>query len=87
LLLSFKIGILEGGDKMIQVNVKELLKKQKKTKYWFVKQMEGGYQSLTRMMENQTTGIRFDTLEKMCDIFNCEIGDIIVRKKGKKKNE
>lgn len=72
---------------MIQVNVKELLKKQKKTKYWFVKQMEGGYQSLTRMMENQTTGIRFDTLEKMCNIFNCEIGDIIVRKKGKKKNE
>lgn len=72
---------------MIQVNVKELLKKQKKTKYWFVKQMEGGYQSLTRMMENQTTGIRFDTLEKMCDIFNCEIGDIIVRKKGKKKDE
>ena len=72
---------------MIQVNVKELLKKKKKTKYWFVKQMEGGYQSLTRMMENQTTGIRFDTLEKMCDIFNCEIGDIIVRKKGKKKNE
>ena len=70
---------------MIQINVKELLKKQKKTKYWFVKQMEGGYQSLTRMMENQTTGIRFDTLEKMCDIFNCEIGDIIVRKKGKKR--
>lgn len=72
---------------MIQINVKELLKKQKKTKYWFVKQMEGGYQSLTRMMENQTNGIRFDTLEKMCDVLNCEIGDIIIRKKGKKKNE
>ncbi len=70
---------------MIQINVKELLKKQNKTKYWFVKQMEGGYQSLTRMMENQTTSIRFDTLEKMCDIFDCEIGDIIVRKKGKKR--
>lgn len=70
---------------MIQINVKELLKKQNKTKYWFVKQMEGGYQSLTRMMGNQTTSIRFDTLEKMCDIFDCEIGDIIVRKKGKKR--
>ena len=23
----------------------------------------------------------------MCDLFNCEIGDIIVRKKGKKKNK
>lgn len=72
---------------MIQVNVKELLKKQKRSKYWFVKNMEGGYQALTRLMENQTNSIRFDTLEKMCDLFDCEIGDIIVRKKGKKKNE
>ena len=37
------------------------------------------------MMNNETNSIRFDTLEKMCDIFDCEIGDIIVRKKGKKK--
>lgn len=47
---------------MIQVNVKELLKKQKRSKYWFVKNMEGGYQALTRLMENQTSSIRFDTL-------------------------
>ena len=72
---------------MIQVNVKELLKKQKRSKYWFVKNMEGGYQALTRLMENQTSSIRFDTLEKMCDLFDCEIGDIIVRKKGKKKHD
>lgn len=72
---------------MIQVKVNELLKKQKKSKYWFVKNMEGGYQALTRLMENQTSSIRFDTLEKMCDLFDCEIGDIIVRKKGKKKHE
>ena len=70
---------------MIQIQVKELLKKQKKTKYWFIKNMEGGYQSLTRMMENKTTSIRFDTLEKMCDIFDYDISDVIVRKKGKNK--
>lgn len=56
---------------MIQLKVNELLKKQKKTKYWFVKNMEGGYQSLTRMMNNETNSIKFDTLEKMCDLFNC----------------
>lgn len=66
---------------MIQLNVKELLRKQKKSKYWFIKNMEGGYQALTRMMENQTNSIHFDTLEKMCDLFECEISDIIVRKK------
>jgi len=68
---------------MIQIQVKELLKKQKKTKYWFIKNMEGGYQSLTRMMENKTTSIRFDTLEKICKILDCEPGDIIVRKNNK----
>lgn len=70
---------------MIQLQIKELLKKQKKTKYWFVKNMEGGYQSLTRLMNNETSRIKFETLEKMCDIFNCEISDIVVRKKGRKR--
>lgn len=70
---------------MIQIQVNELLKKQKKSKYWFVKNMEGGYQSLSRMMNNETNSIRFATLEKMCDLFDCEIGEIIVRKKGKKR--
>ena len=70
---------------MIQLQIKELLKKQKKTKYWFVKNMEGGYQSLTRMMNNETSSIKFETLEKMCDIFNCEISDIVIRKKGRKR--
>jgi putative transcriptional regulator len=70
---------------MIQLQIKELLKKQKKTKYWFVKNMEGGYQSLTRLMNNETSSIKFETLEKMCDIFNCEISDIVIRKKGRKR--
>ena len=70
---------------MIQLQIKELLKKQKKTKYWFVKNIEGGYQSLTRLMNNETSSIKFETLEKMCDIFNCEISDIVVRKKGRKR--
>ncbi|MBQ8043634.1 MAG: helix-turn-helix transcriptional regulator [Clostridia bacterium] len=70
---------------MIHLRVKEILKEQKKTKYWFVKKMEGGYQSITHMMNNETSSIRFDTLEKMCDVLNCEIGEIIVRKKGKRK--
>ena len=47
--------------------------------------MEGGYQSLSRMMNNETNSIRFATLEKMCDLFDCEIGEILVIKKGKNK--
>ena len=72
---------------MIQLKVNELLKKQKKTKYWFVKNMEGGYQSLTRMMNNETSGIHFATLEKLCSVLECEPGDILVLKKRKEKSK
>lgn len=70
---------------MIYVRVNEILKEKKKTKYWFIKNMEGGYQSLSHLMDNTTTGIKFETLEKMCTILECEPGDIIVRKKSIRK--
>ena len=70
---------------MIYVRVNEILKEKKKTKYWFIKNMEGGYQSLSHLMDNITTGIKFETLEKMCIVLDCEPGDIIVRKKSIRK--
>lgn len=36
-------------------------------------------------MDNETTAIHFDTLEKICDILECEPGDIIVRRKTKRR--
>lgn len=69
---------------MIYLKINEQLKKNKKSKYWFIKKMDGGYQALSRLMDNQTSSIHFDTLDKLCDVFNCEIGDIIGRKHTKK---
>lgn len=70
---------------MVYVRVKEILKEKKKTKYWFVKKMEGGYQALSHLIDNETTGIHFDTLEKLCNVLECEPGDILVLKKKKGK--
>ena len=70
---------------MIYFRIKELLKQKKKSKYWFIKNMEGGYQSLSHLMDNQTKAIHFETLEKMCDLFDCEIGELIEIKKDKRK--
>lgn len=66
---------------MVCLRIKELLKAQKKSKYWFIKHMEGSYRSLSNMIDNKTTSIRFDTLDKLCNVFDCEIGEIIERKK------
>lgn len=72
---------------MIYVRVKEILKIQKKSKYWFIKNMGGSYQSLSHLMDNETNSIHFETLEKICDILECEPGDIIVRKRTIKRKK
>ena len=73
---------------MIYFRINELLRKNKKSKYWFIKKnMEGGYQSLSHLMNNETRSIHFDTLEKMLNLFDCEIGELIVIKKDKRKDK
>ena len=72
---------------MIYFKIKELLKQNKKSKYWFIKNMEGGYQALSNLMNNETKAIHLHTLEKMCDLFDCEIGDLIEIRKNKRKDK
>ena len=56
---------------MVYLNIKELLKKKGKTKYWLVKNMEMGYQTISDMIDNKTKGIRFETIEKLCKVLEC----------------
>lgn len=67
---------------MVYIRIKEILKKQGKSKYWLMKQLDGygGYQNMSRMMDNQTISIRFDTIDKLCEILNCEPGELFGRK-------
>lgn len=57
---------------MVYLRVNEMLKEKKKSKYWFVRQMEGGYQALSNLMNNETSSIHFSTIEKICTILECE---------------
>lgn len=66
---------------MVYLNIKELLKKKGKTKYWLVKNMEGGYQNISAMMNNETTGIKFETIDKLCRILECTPNDLFKFKK------
>ena len=70
---------------MIYLRINEILKEKNKSKYWFVKHMESGYQSLSNLINNETIGIQFKTLDKACELLECEPGDIIVRKNLRKK--
>ncbi|MFR7666266.1 MAG: helix-turn-helix domain-containing protein [Clostridia bacterium] len=61
---------------MVYINIKELLKEKGKTKYWLIKYMEGSYQSISHMMNNETTGIKFETIEKLCKLLECTPNDL-----------
>ncbi|MFS8542062.1 MAG: helix-turn-helix transcriptional regulator [Tissierellales bacterium] len=62
---------------MIRFNVDKLLKQQGKTVYWLSKQTGISQNSLAKIVKNQTTGINFDTLEKICIALNCDISDVL----------
>lgn len=61
---------------MVYINIKELLKEKGKTKYWLIKNMECSYQSISHMMNNETTGIKFETIEKLCKLLECTPNDL-----------
>lgn len=65
---------------MVYLNIKQLLKEKGKTTYWLVKEMESSYQTINPMINNETAGIRFDTIDKLCKILDCQPKDLIKRK-------
>ena len=62
---------------MLYINVKEILKEKKKTKYWLIKEMGCSYQAMSDIMNNNTKGMRFDTLEKLCEVLEGTPNDIL----------
>ena len=61
---------------MVKLNVLELLEKNGKTKYWLYKQLGMSYQNFNKMVNNQTSGIKFENLEALCDILECTPNDL-----------
>lgn len=53
-----------------------ILDEQNHTKYWLYKQMDLSYQNFNRIVNNETSSIRFDNLEKISSILQCPIGDL-----------
>lgn len=65
---------------MLQFNVQNLLDRAGKTRYWLVKQMNSDYATINRICDNHGKSVRFDTLEKLMQIFDCPVSDILVEK-------
>ncbi len=56
---------------MIKLDVLTLLEENGKTKYWLYKRLGMSYQNFNKMVNNETSSIRYEVIEKLCGLFNC----------------
>lgn len=61
---------------MIKLRVLEILDKKDCTKYWLYKQMGMSYQNFNRMINNETKSIKYDNIDALCQILDCEPSDL-----------
>jgi len=63
---------------MIYLNLEYLLKKNNKSKYWLVKQLNSDYTTVNKLINNQTTKITFDMMNRLRKIFDCDMNMLFI---------
>ena len=61
---------------MVKLRVLDLLVAAGKSKYWLYMQLGMSCQNFNRMVNNETSSIRFENLDKLSTILNCPVGDL-----------
>lgn len=64
---------------MIKTKINELLIAQGKSLYWLSKQADIAYPTLLKLRDSKTESISFRVLENICNVLECEPGDVLVR--------
>ena len=61
---------------IMRLRIDEILKQKGKSKYWLYIQLGLSYQNFNKIYNNQTSGIKFTTLQALCDILECTPNDL-----------
>lgn len=64
------------GGRAMQLRIKEILEEQGKTKYWLYIRLGLSYQNFSRLINNQTSSIKFENLKCLCEILGCTPNDL-----------
>ena len=63
---------------MLHFRIDEILKEKGKTRYWLYMQLGLSYQNFKKIVENETTAIKFENLKAICDILECTPNDLFI---------
>ena len=62
---------------MVKLRILEILQEQGRTRYWLFKRMDMlSYRNFKNIVENETTSIRFETIDKLSSLLDVPIGEL-----------
>ena len=61
---------------MIVNRIKEILDEQDKTIYWLAQQTDIRYNTIHSLVNNKTESVKFEIIDKVCDVLNCDVTEI-----------
>lgn len=64
---------------MVKLRISEILVEQGRTKYWLYKRLGLSYQNLSKLLNNETTSIKFENLDKLSSVLDVPVGDLFVK--------
>lgn len=68
---------------MLKLNVLNLLEKKGKSKYWLFNQLNQlgniSYTNFNNIVMNKTNSIKYENIEKFCQILECEPNDLFIK--------
>lgn len=53
-------------------------KPRERTKYWLFKQMGMSYQNFNKMINNQTSSVRYENIELLCRLLHCTPNELFL---------
>lgn len=72
---------------MLKLDVLTLLKNSGKTKYWLYKRLGMSYQNFNKMVNNETSSIRYEVIEEICKLLNCTPNDLFLMSLDEEKQD
>lgn len=62
---------------MIKIKLQEILDREERSLNWVSTKTGISYSTLHKFCSGKTSSVSYDVLEKLCDLFKCDLSDII----------
>lgn len=70
-----------------KLRVLEILEQKGKSRYWLNKQLGMSWRCFTAMISGETTSIKYEIVEALCQILDCTIDDLFEITEEKPENK